>query len=975
MRKTAIVVAMICLAGAALAAGPGDVVINEVAWMGTSNTGDEWLELYNTTAADIDLNGWYILDDGSTTYILDSSNCAGGDCTIPAGGYFVIEDNEGAIGDITADAVIDISLGNSGDSLELFDDNDNSIDLVDCANGWYAGDNSTDSTMERRDPTFPGTLPANWGTNDGVTINGTDANASPINGTPGAQNSIFGPLPGPEVAHVHCLDATAIDVVFNTAVEQVSAEQVGNYTLNAGGSDITPTAAVLDGSDASVVHLTGIAGLNDGDLTTLTVSGVRDAVTDIAADDSARFLAGIVDIATVRADADASLVPDLFENDPDVFFTVTGLVTAVKPFDGRESFVQDQSGGLAVFDGPTSDALQRGDEIRISGLIDHYRGKDEITACRFTLLSQGNPLPPQVLTLAELAADPERWENMLLGIAAVNNTGGGDAWPASGNANLEVSDDGGTTLYTLRIDSTTGIPGNPEPTWPVNVMAIAGQYTSTTPPSDGYQIMPRAYSDFTAGTVDDDCDGLDDDLDGQIDEDADLTLVTQCGACGNDCTTLANTANQVCDTSGAGPQCGYDCSEGFADCNTDPADGCEVALGTVDNCSDCGDSCLAANASASTCDAGSCTLVCDQGYDDCNDTYADGCETQLHTDANCASCGDDCSTRYANASGSCDAEAGTCVFGGCLDDYGDCNGDTADGCETALTSTDHCGACDVTCQPGQACIDEGAGYVCTSACQDADGDGFAAATCGGTDCDDTSDAIHPGASELCDGLDNNCQDGIDEDWPELGTACDSDADADLCALGQWACNDEKTGISCQGDVAQQEACNGEDDDCDGQTDEEWPDLGTPCDSPVDEDQCQDGVLVCNSSGNGLICNDDDASREEDCNGEDDDCDGETDEGFGEYTCGTGVCRVTVQACVSGQWQGCVPDTSSPNFEQGAEVSCADGLDNDCDGYTDDEDTADCRSGGGGCGCASSSPASSGGWLLLLLGMLWWRRRS
>ncbi|RLC79600.1 MAG: hypothetical protein DRJ03_23240, partial [Chloroflexi bacterium] len=45
----------------ATTANAGDVVINEVAWMGTAaNSSDEWIELYNTTGSSIDIGNWSI---------------------------------------------------------------------------------------------------------------------------------------------------------------------------------------------------------------------------------------------------------------------------------------------------------------------------------------------------------------------------------------------------------------------------------------------------------------------------------------------------------------------------------------------------------------------------------------------------------------------------------------------------------------------------------------------------------------------------------------------------------------------------------------------------------------------------------------------------------------------------------------------------------------------------------------------------
>src|SRR5688572_18920650 len=78
---------------APLAANPLDVVINEVAWAGTAaSTSAEWIELYNPTAADIDLSNWTIVTaDGNPAVITIPSGI------IPANGYFLLERVETAV--------------------------------------------------------------------------------------------------------------------------------------------------------------------------------------------------------------------------------------------------------------------------------------------------------------------------------------------------------------------------------------------------------------------------------------------------------------------------------------------------------------------------------------------------------------------------------------------------------------------------------------------------------------------------------------------------------------------------------------------------------------------------------------------------------------------------------------------------------------------------------------------------------------
>lgn len=72
-----------------------------------------------------------------------------------------------------------------------------------------------------------------------------------------------------------------------------------------------------------------------------------------------------------------------------------------------------------------------------------------------------------------------------------------------------------------------------------------------------------------------------------------------------------------------------------------------------------------------------------------------------------------------------------------------------------------------------------------------------------------------------------------------------------------------------------------------------------------------------------------------CDGIDNDCDGVTDESFGTETCGIGVCRRTMDRCIAGRWQMCTPSAPDP-FE-----TCGNGLDDNCNGLVDEDCPTDC----------------------------------
>jgi hypothetical protein len=216
--------------------------------------------------------------------------------------------------------------------------------------------------------------------------------------------------------------------------------------------------------------------------------------------------------------------------------------------------------------------------------------------------------------------------------------------------------------------------------------------------------------------------------------------------------------------------------------------------------------------------------------------------------------------------------------------------------------------------------------------------------------------VEPSA-ELCDGRDNDCDTDVDEDFPDLMTSCE--AGLGICARpGVMVCSDDGARTACTATPGEgfAELCDGLDNDCDGDTDEDFDGLGEAC--AIGQGECfSTGVTVCGPVG-GIACSAPVIDPQEElCDFLDNDCDGGTDENFLwlglPCTAGAGECVATGHYVCSAD--GSVAECDATPA-QGTDEVC-DSLDNDCDGSTDEDWMEDCSTtcGSGYRFCVGGSP--------------------
>ena len=255
---------------------------------------------------------------------------------------------------------------------------------------------------------------------------------------------------------------------------------------------ITFTPVGLGTKKAAIVFTSNATELTD----TVKVSGISPTVATIG---------------EARIDANHDLIADHTVSKDTL--VISGIVTTGNmglSASQTSYFIQDGTGGIDVFAfGLTATNYLRGDSVRVVGTAAQFRGLVEFTPlvlndAYFTVLKHTTIPTPQRLTIHQFATNAESYEGQLIEIDTVYKATG--TWPAAGlgNVSIFVTNASKTDTAQMFLDIDAAIGGTKEPAYPISVIGIVSQFSSSaTVYNNGYEIAPRDSVDIihTPGTA------------------------------------------------------------------------------------------------------------------------------------------------------------------------------------------------------------------------------------------------------------------------------------------------------------------------------------------------------------------------------------------------------------------------------------------------------------------------------------------
>ena len=418
------------------------------------------LEIFNGTGVTVDLTNyqlWQVANGGNWyEYTIDFPSGA----TIADGDVYVVCHEE-ADPIILAAADLVVTLYHNGNDAQGLakDDGTGTFYLIDTigeegpdpGEGWaVAGVNNAtkDHTLVRKSTVEAPTT--DWALSAGTNASDSqwevyDQNTFDYIGFHDAGADIIPPI----LTSATALSSTSVEIVFNEPLEETTAENINNYSIE-------PLLAISSATLQSNKVVLTTAEQTAAENYTITVNNVEDlAGNPIEAGSTINFTGYSGTQYDLIADIQAD--PASYEGQSVNIWGIVTIGVNVIQTGNTNAYVQDNSGsGINIYDSSVINELVRGNEVEITGEVTDYidaygNTTTEITNPSVTVLSTGNPEPAPLIISLDDASNIELEGTLLQATGIIY-----EIYLAGGGTNLNIRDNDNNEL-TVRVWDTCGL--------------------------------------------------------------------------------------------------------------------------------------------------------------------------------------------------------------------------------------------------------------------------------------------------------------------------------------------------------------------------------------------------------------------------------------------------------------------------------------------------------------------------------------
>ena len=447
----------------------------------------EYIEIYNTTDLPYSLSGHFF-----SAGIVDSFSA---DDVIPPNGYFITAKKASAmqtVFGITPHQWRSGALSNSGELLSISKIGGPvvfSMTYGDAGTGWEPLADGEGYSMELCDLNAEPNNKLNW--SKSLTSSGKSINGKEVFGTPGKANTAICLPSYNDTVFVTNFTFTPQIITIKEGESVLWIFKDGQHNVN-GQKSVYPSnsddfySGVPKSAPYEYSYVFTKAGTNDYRCDLHFAMGMTGQVIVLPLHPTKVYPPRSIEDARRT---DATGLPQLKDSLAELHGVVYGINMRASGI--SLTMIDESDYGINVFQAAQNFGytVQEGDGIVVRGTIDHFNGLAQINIDTLWKVSSGNSLV-QPLVTTTLSENTESYLTKLENVHLKDPS----EWKPGTTFNATVTDD--INDYSIRVINLTTLSNEPAPVGNFNITGLGSQFDSSSPYTDGYQLVPRYKEDL-----------------------------------------------------------------------------------------------------------------------------------------------------------------------------------------------------------------------------------------------------------------------------------------------------------------------------------------------------------------------------------------------------------------------------------------------------------------------------------------------